>query len=134
MRGNQAVPVWSANLSQGVSVSHVYAVLNEPNGRELMGVWDHFDYGSQKPAEDVVYRYDLDPFSGLERTELLSGKNVEAMQQRLCAAQNVVPALARGQDSSLCQQATVKPRPGRRPVTTPPGNNHGQSVPPKTRH
>jgi hypothetical protein len=55
------------------------------------------------------------------------------MKQRLCAAQNVVPALARGQDSVLCQQ-TLKPRLERKPVTTPPANSHGKSAPPGTRH
>ena len=77
----------------------------------------------------VLYRYDLDPFSGLERTQLLSGKEADAMKQRLCPAQDAAPDLARGQDSPLCQQ-TLKPRPERKPVTTPPANNHGQSAPP----
>ena len=53
------------------------------------------------------------------------------MKQRLCAAQPIVPELARGQDSPLCQQ-TLKPRPERKPVTTPPANNRGQSVPAAT--
>ncbi|MGD0546616.1 MAG: hypothetical protein ABR991_02165, partial [Terracidiphilus sp.] len=59
-------------------------------------------------------------------------KVAESMRQRLCSAQVAIPGLARGQDSLLCQQ-TVKPRPERKPVTTPPANNHGQSTPPATR-
>ena len=55
------------------------------------------------------------------------------MKQRLCSAQDAVPGLARGQDSPLCQQI-VKPRYERKPVTTPPANNHGQSEPPGARH
>jgi hypothetical protein len=33
----------------------------------------------------------------------------------------------------LCQ-INEKPKPERRPVTTPPANNRGQSVPPGARH
>jgi hypothetical protein len=133
MRGSQAVPIWSAKPSDGVALTQVYAVMAEPNGRELLGTWNHFDYGNLKDPADFVYRYDLDPFSGLERTQLLSGKEADAMKQRLCSGQGAVPELARGQDSPLCQQ-TTHPRAERKPVTTPPSNNHGQSSPPGSRH
>ena len=133
MRGSQGVPVWGSNSAEGVALTQVYAVLNEPNGRELVGTWNHFDHGKQKPPEDFVYRYDLDPFSRLERTQLLSGKNAAAMKQRLCGAPDAAPGLARGQDSPLCQQM-VKTRIERKPVTTPPANNRGQSAPPGARH
>jgi hypothetical protein len=133
MRGTQAVPIWSASPSQGVAWTQVYAFMNEPNGRQLIATWNHFDHGPNDPSGDSVFRYDLDPVSGLERTQLLSGKEAEAMKQRLCSAQNVVPGLERGQDSPLCQQ-TLKQHVERKPVTTPPANNHGQSEPPGTRH
>jgi hypothetical protein len=86
MRGGQGALAWTDNSPAGVALTQVYAVLNEPNGREVIGTWSHFDYGKLKPAEDVVYRYDLDPYSKLERTQLLSGKEAEAMKQRLCGA------------------------------------------------
>ena len=133
MRGTQAVPVWSAKQPAAVALTQVYAVMAEANGRELIGTWNYFDYGQQKPPEEFVYQYDLDPGSRLERVQLLSAKNAEAMKQRLCRAGDAVPGLARGQDSALCQQI-LKPRFERKPVTTPPANNHGQSVPPGARH
>jgi hypothetical protein len=133
MRGGEAVPIWSANPPAGAAWTQVYAGIAEPDGRQLLGTWSRFEYGKQKPPEEFVYLYDLDPFSGLERTQLLSGKKAEAMKQRLCLAQDAVPGLARGQDSPLCQQI-VKPRYERKPVTTPPANNSGQSVPPGARH
>ncbi len=129
MRGNQAVPIWNTNPTQGVDLTQVYAVLSEPNGRQLVGTWNHFDYGAEKKPEDILYRYDLDPFSGLERTQMLMGKEAEAMKKRLCGASGLAPEMAHGQDSILCQQS-LKPRLARKPVTTPPANNHGQSVPP----
>ncbi len=133
IRGAQAVPVWSATAPEGVTVTHVYALLSGPSGRQMVGTWNHFDYGKEKPAEDYVYRYDLDSFSNLERTQLLSGKDADAMKQRLCTVQGAPSSLAYGQDSALCQQ-TVHVRPERRPTTTPPANNQGRSVPPGPRH
>jgi hypothetical protein len=132
MRGGQAAPVWSANPPAGAVWTQIYAAMSEPEGRELLSTWNHFEYGKQKPPEDFVYLYDLDPLSGLERTQLLNGKKADAMKERLCRAQDAVPGLTRGQDSPLCQRI-VKPRFERKPVTTPPANNHGQSVPPGAR-
>ena len=131
MRGSQAAPIWSANVS-GVTLTQVYAVLNEPNGQQFVATWNHIDHEKREQVEDVVFRYDLDPSSGLERTQLLSGKDADTMKQRLCNAQNAAPEPARGQDSLLCQPL-AKPGAGRKPVTTPPANNHGQSAPPKGR-
>jgi hypothetical protein len=126
MRGSRTVPVWIANPTAGVALTQVYAVLAEPNERQFVATWNHIDHGKQEPAEDSVYRFDIDPYSGLERTLPLVGKDAEAMEQRLCAAQT---AFKRGQDSALCQQ-TLNTHPERKPVTTTPAGNHGQSVPP----
>jgi len=132
MRGSQAVPIWNTNPAPGVDLTQVYALLNEPDGRQLMAAWSHIDHGADKP-EDSIFRYDLDPWSGLERTQLLGGKEAESMKQRICSAQSTAPGLSHGQDSELCRQ-TLKPRPERKPVTTPPANNHGRSAPPGARH
>jgi hypothetical protein len=128
IRGGQGAPIWTASAPAAVSLSRVYAILAGPSGLEQVGTWNHFDYGKEKPAEDFVYRYDLDPSSNLERTQLLSGKEAEAMKQRLCNFQGT-GSVARGQESMLCQQ-TVHVRPERRPTTSPPANNQGRSVPP----
>lgn len=130
--GGQGIPVRSANPPAGVDWSQVFAVMADDNGREMVGVWNHFDYGKVKPAEDYVYQYDLDPWSGLDRIQQVNGKQADAMEVRLCRAQDAVRGLAMGQDSPLCQQL-VKPKFERRPVTTPPANNRGQSRPPGPR-
>lgn len=133
MRGGQAVPVWTATQPAGVTWSQVYAAMTDPNGRQLMATWTHFDYGAQKPPEDFLYRYDLDAYSGLEHTQPLVGKDADAMKIRLCSAQGALSGLSRGQDSPLCQPL-IKPHYERKPVTTPPANNRGRSVPPGARH
>jgi hypothetical protein len=130
MRGGQAAPVWSSAAPPGVILTQIYAVLAQPDGREYLGTWNHFDYGKQKPAEDYLFRYGQAAFSGLDSTELVSNKDADVLKQRLCSAQPANPLLARGQDSALCQ-LTVHPRVERRPVTTPPANNQGRSAPPK---
>jgi hypothetical protein len=133
LRGGQGVPLWDLNTAQGVDLTQVYAVLTDLNGHPFVCTWNHFDYGKEKPPEDFIYRFDLDSFTRLERTAVISGKDADAMKLRLCRASDGVPGQARGQDSALCQQL-AKPRVERKPVTTPPANNRGQSVPPGARH
>lgn len=133
LQNGQGVQVWGGNPPEGVTENQAYAILTDFNGAQFVSTWTHLDYGKQKPQEDFIYRHELDQFSRLERTQPLSGKSAEAMKQRICHAPTVVPGLARGQDSPLCEEK-VKPRQERKPVTTPPANNRGQSVPPGARH
>jgi hypothetical protein len=132
LSGGQGVPVWNAKPSSSVIWTQVYAVLAEEDGHVELGTWNHFDYGKPKPPEDILFRYDLGSFSELDRRVVLSGKEADAMKARLCTAQDAVPGLAGGQDSPLCAQ--LKPQYVRQPVTTPPANNRGRSVPPGGRH
>lgn len=137
VQGGKAVPVWTSNAPLGVTETQVFAVMADGNGRETLGTWNHLDYGKdygkQKPPEDAVYRYDLDAQTDAERTQLLFGRDAASMKDRLCLAQDAVPGLSRGQNSFLCQ-ASQKPHVERKPVTTPPANNQGQSRPPLARH
>jgi hypothetical protein len=133
MRGEQTVPVWTTAVGQGVSETQMYAVLPGTDGGEFLGAWSHFDFGTQKPAQDYVFRYDRDPLRGLERTLSLSGKDAEAMKDRICSAQVTAGGMARGQESDMCLQRLhpdAKPGGQRRVVTTPPANNQGRSFPP----
>jgi hypothetical protein len=131
--GGQGAPVWNANTSSQPGWTQVYALLAEGDGHVELCTWNHFDYGKQKEATDVIYRYDRDPFSGLDRAAALTGSQADQMKLRLCRAQDAVEGLSRGQDSPLCE-SLVNPRDGPRtqhhPVTTPPANNRGRSVPP----
>lgn len=130
--GGQTVPVWTAAAPPGVSLEQMYAILAEPDGRQFLAAWSHFDYGKEKPAEDYIYRYQVDPFSGVESTVLVTNKDVDAMKQRLCAAQAARSNLVRGDVAALCEKE-VRPRAERRPNTTPPPNNRGRSAPPQPR-
>jgi len=133
IHGENGIPLWSNTSLPNVDWNQVYAGLAEPNGRELIVTWNHFDYGPVKPDDEVIYRYDVDPFSGQERTVLLKGKDADAVKQRLCSAADAIPGLAGGQNSAICQELFPTTH-QRRPVTTPPANNRGQSTPPGARH
>ncbi|WP_157439634.1 hypothetical protein [Terracidiphilus gabretensis] len=133
LRGAQTVPVWTTVVAPGVTEAQVYAVLPGTDGGEFLGAWSHFDFGTQKPAQDYVFRYDRDPLRGLERTLSLNGKDAEAMKDKLCSAQVAAGGMARGQESEMCQlrlHPDAKPGMQRRVVTTPPANNQGRSFPP----
>lgn len=129
MSGGHGVPVWNVDHPANVNWTQVYAVMTGGEGHVALYTWNHFDYGKEKPAEDYLYRYDLDPFSDLDRTVMLSNNDVDSAKLDLCRAQDAVQGLARGQGSALCQQL-LKERGARQPVTTPPANNHGRSQPP----
>lgn len=136
IRGGQGALAWSATSSSngGVVWTQVYAVMNAGDGREQLCAWNHFDYGKQREPSNTIFCYDADPFSGLDRTQEVSGKEAEdAMELRLCRGQDAVQGLERGQDSDVCQQL-LNAKPLRKPVTTPPANNQGRSAPPGGRH
>ncbi|MGH9607085.1 MAG: hypothetical protein ACRD3N_15465 [Terracidiphilus sp.] len=122
LNGSDGVPVWNSSHPAGMSWTQVYAAMTGGNGVAQLVTWNHFDFGKQRPAEDSIYSYDVDPFSGLDRTIMLSGKQADAMKVRLCTADGAVTGLARGQDSELCQDL-LSSRGVRRPVTTPAGNS-----------
>ena len=131
LRGGQGVLVWNATppSSPGISWTQVSAVMSGADGRALLATWNHFEYGKEKPPADTIFRYDVDPTTGMDRTVDLTHEDAAAMKLRLCRAQDTVQGLARGQDSALCAQM-LNDQPQRKPVTTPPANNRGQSAPP----
>jgi hypothetical protein len=128
--GGKTIAVWSAKAPLGVTQTQVFAVMADSNGHEVLGTWSHLDYGKQKAPEDAVYRFDVDGQSGTERNQQLFGRDAAAMKEHLCHGQDFVPGLSRGQDSELCVPVAQKPHNERKPVTTPPANNKGQSRPP----
>ena len=132
LRGGQGVLVWSGSQpnTPGLTWSQVYAAMGGADGRALLATWNHFDYGKQKRPSDTVFRYDVDPATGLDRMVELTGDDAKAMELRLCRGQDTITGLERGQDSDLCGGLMGK-QPQRRPVTTPPANNRGQSAAPR---
>ena len=132
INNGQGVPVWNVAPPSSFTWTQVYAVMTE-GGHAQLCTWNHFDYGKGKDSQDVVYRYDRDPMTSLDRTSVLSGKMATDIELKMCSGQYNVQELERGQDSPLCQQL-VNPHSERKPVTTPPANNRGRSAVPNTSH
>ncbi len=135
MRGGQGALAWNAipPSNTGIVWTQVYAEMSSGSGLAELCTWNHFDFGKQKQPSDTIFCYDVDPFSRLDRTLEVTGReNEEAMELRLCRGQDTVQGVARGQDSALCEQLLNK-QPQRKPATTPPANNLGRSSPPGSR-
>ncbi len=123
----QGVLVWNAtgpSAASGIDWTQVYAVMAEPDGHAFLCTWNHFEYGKLRPPSNTLFRYDVDPQTGQERTVELTRQDADAMEMRLCRGQSSVQGLERGQDSQVCQQM-LNEQPQRKPVTTPPANNRG---------
>ena len=129
VRGGQGVLVWNAvpPTAPGVTWTQVYALMSGAENHAYLATWNHFEYGNKRQPSDTIFRYDVDSMTGLERTVELTREDAEAMKLRLCRGQDNIQGLERGQDSLVCQQL-LGTQPQRRPVTTPPANNRGQSA------
>ena len=117
-RGGKAVPVWTTNQPTRHPISGVRCD-GQFRGPRNPGHVDPHRPWEREGRRRFSLRYDIDPQSDIERTQLLSGRDATSMKDRLCHAQEVVPGLVRGQDSPLCQTGQ-KPRYERKPITTPP--------------
>lgn len=106
--GGEGVTVWNESHPPGMQWTQVYAVMTHGNGLAQLVTWNHFDYGGRS-TQDSIYSYDVDPFTRLDRTVMLSGKQADAMKVQLCTAQNAVTGLAQGQNSVLCQDLLHHP-------------------------
>lgn len=117
INGGEGVAVWNTNHPAGMAWTQVYAVAAAGNGVVQLITWNHFDYRAGREPTDTMFRYDVDPFSGLDRTAMITGRQaVGAMKVALCSAQDAVTGLARGQDSELCRQVLHKPSPPCEPL------------------
>ncbi len=134
VRGGKGVPLWNASppSSSGVALTQLYELAAEGDGHTSLYIWSHLDRGKEKPPEDYIFRYDRDPFNGLDRSVELSAKELDEIKLRICRGQDAVGGVMRGQDSEVCEQ--IVPRAERHPVTTPPANNRGRMVPYGSRH
>jgi hypothetical protein len=135
IRGGPGVLVWNAvpPTAPGVTWTQVYAMMSGAENSAYLCTWNHFDYGKARQPSDTIFRYDVDPQTGLERTVELNREDSDAMKLNLCRGQYAVLGLERGQDSELCQEL-LDTRSQRKPVTTPPANNRGQSASGRVSH
>ncbi len=124
LRGGKGVPLWNTSPPSSVDMTQLYELAAEGDGHVSLYIWSHLEYGKPKAPQDYIFRFDRDPFNGVDRTVELTGDELAEMKLRICRGQDAVEGMMRGQDSDICQQ--LVPRAERHPITTPPGNNHGR--------
>jgi hypothetical protein len=124
LQAGKGVPLMNASQPSGIAMTQLYELAAEGDGHVSLYIWSHLDYGKEKAPQDYIFRFDRDPFSGLDRTAELTGDQRDPMKLRICRGQDAVDGMMRGQDSDVCEQ--LVPHAERHPVTTPPANNHGR--------
>jgi len=129
IRGGQGVLVWNAvpPSAPGVTWTQVYALMSGAENHAYLSTWNHFDYGKVRQPSDTIFRYDVDPHDRPRAHRGADPRKCRGQKLRLCRGQDAVQGMERGQDSPLCQQL-LNAQPQRKPVTTPPANNRGQST------
>jgi hypothetical protein len=104
MNGGAGVAVWNESHPPGVKWTQIYAVMTNAAGIAELVTWNHFNFGRGHMQEDSIFRYGVDPQSGLDQTVMLSGQEANAMKIKLCTARDAVTGLARGQNSAVCSR------------------------------
>ena len=107
VRGGQGVLVWNAvqPSASGVAWTQVYAVMADPDGRALAappGITS--TTASRERPSDTIFRYDVDPFSGLERTVELTGDDAKPWSCACAAARTRCRVSSAGRTRRSAQQ------------------------------
>lgn len=84
-------------------VDQVFAIVPQPNKSFAAGSWFHSrDRKTGKTDEDVV-RYAIDPLTGKDLVEELSGPAALGWKREVCTASNTLTKLSVGQNSKACR-------------------------------
>lgn len=86
----------------------IYAIVKQPNKSFAVGNWTQFRNDTTGKLEDDVERYFIDPATGQDRVERLTGKAAQDWERTLCTQSNILIQPSSGQDSRLCR-AILKP-------------------------
>ena len=76
IRGGEGALAWNAIPpgESGIKWTPVFAVLTGAQNLAKLCTWNHSDFGKQRPPSDAIFCYDVDPFSGLDRTLEVTAK------------------------------------------------------------
>ncbi len=82
----------------------VFAVVKQPNDSFAAGFWLHTRDTKSGKIEDSVTRYSVDPSTGQDRIEELSGPAALEWKRQICKESNLLTRLNHGQDSKACKR------------------------------
>ena len=92
------------------NVDQVFAVLSPAEGHAAAGSWYYALNTRTGVRTSTTVRYSVDPASGADRSETLTGRVAAAWQQRLCAAKDASHSLLSGQTGASCKGLARKRR------------------------
>ena len=91
-------------------VDQIYEVVKQPGDNFALGTWYHSRNTVSGKIDDVVARYSIDPATGEDRVEKLTGKAALEWKREICTQSNILIEPSSGQDSKACR-AILKPAP-----------------------
>jgi hypothetical protein len=89
-------------------VDQNYAIVTQPNDGFAIGTWVHSRSTVTGKIDDDIERYSIDPTTGVDRVEKLTGKAALEWKREICTQSNILIEPSAGQDSKSCR-AILKP-------------------------
>jgi len=96
-------------LNDDIDVDQIYSVVKQPKDTFAIGTWTHSRNTITGKIEDNVERYSIDPASGKERTEKLTGQAALNWKREICTQANILIEPASGQNTKACRSVMQKP-------------------------
>jgi hypothetical protein len=90
-------------------VDQIYAFVKQPDNRFAIGTWIYSRNTVTGKIEQDVERYSIDPKTGNDRTEKLSGQAALDWKRVICNRDNILTQASSGQDSRTCHKIMPKP-------------------------
>jgi hypothetical protein len=90
-------------------VDQIYAFVKQPDNRFAIGTWTYSRNTITGKIEQDVERYSIDPKTGNDRTEKLSGQAALDWKRVICNRDNILTQASSGQDSKTCHRIMPKP-------------------------
>ena len=84
-------------------VDQIFGVVSEAKGGFAVGSWFHSHNTKTGKIEEDVERYSIDPVSGEDHVEKLSGQAALIWERKICSQSNILIQPTIGQDSKSCR-------------------------------
>ena len=92
-------------------VDQIYAFVKQSDNRFAIGTWTYSRNTATGKIEQEVERYSIDPKTGKDLTEKLTGKAALDWKQQICNRDNTLTQANSGLDSKTCRKILPKPNP-----------------------
>ena len=89
-------------------VDQIYAIVKQPDDGFAIGTWAHSRNTVTGKVDDDVERYSIDPKTGADRVQTLTGPAARVWKREICTQSNILIEPSAGQDSNACR-AILKP-------------------------